>query len=64
MTDAVANKINADVNALLATDEVKQALLRQGMTVVGGSPADFKRVIDGDMARWGPVIKRLGVTLD
>lgn len=64
MPDAVANKINADVNAVLATDEVKQALSRQGMTVVGGAAADFKRVIDGDMARWGPVIKRLGVTLD
>lgn len=64
MPDAVAAKINADVNALLATDEVKTALARQGMTVVGGSPADFKRVIDGDVARWGPVIRRLGVSLD
>ena len=64
MPDAVAAKINADVNALLASDEVKSALARQGMTVVGGSPADFKRVIDGDVARWGPVIRRLGVTLD
>ncbi len=64
MPDAVATKINADVNALLASDEVKSALARQGMTVVGGSAADFKRVIDGDVARWGPVIRRLGVTLD
>ena len=64
MPDGVAAKINADVNALLASDEVKSALARQGMTVVGGSPADFKRVIDGDVARWGPVIRRLGVTLD
>ena len=64
MPDAVVTKINADVNALLATDEVKTALARQGMTVVGGSAADFKRVIDADVARWGPVIRRLGVTLD
>ncbi|MBL8328989.1 MAG: tripartite tricarboxylate transporter substrate binding protein [Rubrivivax sp.] len=64
MPDAVTARINADVNALLASDEVKTALARQGMTVVGGSAADFKRVIDADVARWGPVIKRLGVTLD
>jgi len=64
MPDAVVNKINADVNALLATDEVRQALARQGMTVVGGPASDFRRVIEGDMARWGPVIRRLGVTLD
>jgi tripartite-type tricarboxylate transporter receptor subunit TctC len=64
LPDAVAAKVNADVNALLASDEVKSALARQGMTVVGGSAADFKRVIDADVARWGPVIRRLGVTLD
>jgi tripartite-type tricarboxylate transporter receptor subunit TctC len=49
---------------LLASDEVKGALARQGMTVAGGSAADFKRVIDADVARWGPVIRRLGVSLD
>jgi tripartite-type tricarboxylate transporter receptor subunit TctC len=64
LPDAVAAKVNADVNALLASDEVKSALARQGMTVVGGSAADFKRVIDADVARWGPVIRRLGITLD
>ncbi len=64
MPDAVVAKINADVNAVLAGDEVKTALSRQGMTVVGGSAADFKRIIDADVARWGPVIRRLGVSLD
>jgi tripartite-type tricarboxylate transporter receptor subunit TctC len=64
MPEAVVGKINADVNALLATDEVRSVLARQGMSVVGGSAADFKRVIDGDVARWGPVIRRLGVSLN
>jgi tripartite-type tricarboxylate transporter receptor subunit TctC len=64
LPDAAVSRINADVNALLATDDVKGALARQGMTVVGGSAADFKRVIDADVARWGPVIRRLGVSLD
>ena len=48
----------------LATDEVRGALAKQGMTVVGGSAAEFKRVIDADVKRWGPVITRLGVKLD
>jgi tripartite-type tricarboxylate transporter receptor subunit TctC len=64
LSEAAVARVNADVNALLAGDEVKTALARQGMTVVGGSAADFKRVIDGDAARWGPLIRRLGVTLD
>jgi tripartite-type tricarboxylate transporter receptor subunit TctC len=64
MPDAVVARINADVNAVLADEAVRGALAKQGMTVVGGSAADFKRVIDSDAKRWGPVIARLGVKLD
>ena len=62
--DAVVQKINADANAVLAEPAVRQALDAQGLTVVGGSAAEFKRVIDSDVKRWGPVITRLGITLD
>jgi tripartite-type tricarboxylate transporter receptor subunit TctC len=64
MPDAVVARINGDVNVMLSDEGVRTALARNGMTVVGGSAADFRRVIDADMGRWGPVIKRLGVTLD
>jgi tripartite-type tricarboxylate transporter receptor subunit TctC len=62
--DAVVQKVNADVNALLQDPAVRQVLDSQGLTVVGGSPADFRRTIDADVKRWGPVITRLGVKLD
>jgi len=64
MPDAVVARINADVNAVLADDGVRAAMSRSGLTIVGGSAADFRRVIDADMKRWGPVITRLGVKLD
>jgi tripartite-type tricarboxylate transporter receptor subunit TctC len=62
--DAVLSRINADVNEVLKDAAVKSALDAQGLTTVGGSAADFKRVIDGDVKRWGPVIDKLGVKLD
>jgi tripartite-type tricarboxylate transporter receptor subunit TctC len=62
--DAVVQKVNADANAVLQDPAVAQALAKQGLTVVGGSPADFKRAIDADIQRWGPVITKLGVKLD
>jgi tripartite-type tricarboxylate transporter receptor subunit TctC len=61
---AVIDKIAADVNDVLKDSAVKAALDAQGLTVVGGSPADFKRVIEADVKRWGPVINKLGVKLD
>ena len=62
--DAVVQRINADVNALLQDPAVRQVMESQGLTIVGGSAADFKRTIDVDVRRWGPVITRLGVKLD
>jgi tripartite-type tricarboxylate transporter receptor subunit TctC len=64
MPEAVVQKINADANAVLQDAAVRQALEAQGLTVVGGSAADFKRAIDADVRRWGPVITRLGIKLD
>ena len=62
--DAVIARVNADVNDMLKDPAVKATLDAQGLTAVGGSAADFKRVIDGDVKRWGPVISRLGIKLD
>jgi tripartite-type tricarboxylate transporter receptor subunit TctC len=62
--DAVVQKINADANAVLQDGAVRQALDAQGLTIVGGSAADFKRTIDTDMKRWGALITQLGIKLD
>ena len=62
--EAVVAKINADVNAMLQDSAVRAALDAQGLAVVGGSAADFKRVIEADVKRWGPLITRIGVKLD
>jgi tripartite-type tricarboxylate transporter receptor subunit TctC len=62
--DAVVARINADVNELLKDAQVKSTLDAQGLTAVGGSAADFKRTIEAEGKRWGPVINRLGIKLD
>ena len=62
--DAVVARINADVNEVLKDAAVKAALDAQGLTVVGGSAADFKRVLDADAKRWGQIISRIGIKLD
>jgi tripartite-type tricarboxylate transporter receptor subunit TctC len=62
--DAVLQKINADANAVLQDPAVRQALSAQGLSVVGGGSADFQHVIEADVQRWGPVIKKIGVQLN
>jgi len=60
----VVHKINADVNAALREPAVKTVLDGQGLTAVGGSAEDFKRVLDHDARRWGAIIQKVGIKLD
>jgi len=62
--EAVVQKLNADVNAVLADPATKAALDQQGLTPVGGSAADFRKLVESDSKRWGDVIRRIGVKLD
>jgi tripartite-type tricarboxylate transporter receptor subunit TctC len=62
--EAVVNKINADVNAVLAEPTARAALDGQGLTPVGGSAADFRKLVAAESQRWGEVIRRLGIRID
>ena len=48
----VVDKLARAANEALQTDEVAKALAPQGIDLVGGSPEDFARYLDGEMKRW------------
>ena len=63
LPETVAQRVATDVTELLKDAAVRQVLDNAGLTAVGGTPEAFRRFIDGDVKRWGPVITRLGVKL-
>ena len=44
--------------------DVKAKLAVQLMEPVGNTPAEFKAQVDGDLARWAPVIKEAGIKVN
>jgi tripartite-type tricarboxylate transporter receptor subunit TctC len=62
--EAVVQKINADVNAVLQEPAVRSALDNQGLTPVGGTAADFAAQVRADTSRWGAIIDKIGLKLD
>jgi tripartite-type tricarboxylate transporter receptor subunit TctC len=62
--DAVVQRINADVNAALADTGVRTALDGQALTPAGGSAEEFRRLVEAEHRRWGPIIAAIGVRLD
>ena len=59
---AVSAKINADVNALLRTADVRQRLLDQGFNVIGGSANEFAQTLREDTQKFGLALKQAGIT--
>lgn len=60
----VVNGINADVNAILATVEVRRRLEQLGMSPGSGTPAAFSRLIAEDLRRWAPIVHAAAIRSD
>ncbi len=54
----IVQKLNAAINAALATLAVRDGLAKLGAVPAGGTPADFKRLIDRETKRWSDLIER------
>lgn len=57
----IIDKLNAEINGGLADPALKARLAKLGVTTVGGSPADFSKLIARETARWSAVIKTAGI---
>src|SRR5665213_3703548 len=61
---ALINKINKDVVAIIRAPEVRDKLAAQLMEPVGSTPEEFRARIDGEIARWAPVIKAADIKVN
>jgi len=61
---ALINKINKDVVAIIRAPELRDKLAAQLMEPVGSTPEEFRARIDGEIARWAPVIKAANVKVN
>ncbi len=61
---AIIAKINQDVVAIIREPTVRDKLATQLMEAVGSSPEEFRALIDGEIARWAPVIKAANVKVN
>jgi tripartite-type tricarboxylate transporter receptor subunit TctC len=60
----IVDKLNAQVNRILAAPEVKKQLESLGGFPVGGTPDEFARYVDSEIRTWGAVVKAANFTLN
>jgi tripartite-type tricarboxylate transporter receptor subunit TctC len=58
----VIDKLNAQINEGLKSPELTAALAKVSNEPVGGTPQDFADMIKGDINKWAPIVKALGLT--
>ena len=57
----IVAKLNAEVNAILATPEARAQFAAQGAEVIGGTPQQFDAFIKAELKRWPEVVKAAGI---
>jgi tripartite-type tricarboxylate transporter receptor subunit TctC len=62
--DPIVSKLNGDANRVLKTAAVRDNLNNQGLEVHGGTPQEYARFIDAELARWGKVVRTAGIKIE
>jgi tripartite-type tricarboxylate transporter receptor subunit TctC len=61
---AIVARINKEVTEVIKLPAIRDKLATQLMEPVGNSPAEFRAFIDGEIARWTPVIRAAGIKVN
>jgi tripartite-type tricarboxylate transporter receptor subunit TctC len=61
---AIVQRVNAELNKSLQSQELVKLLAAQTAEAVGGTPESFGKVIRADYAKWAKVVKESGAKVD
>jgi tripartite-type tricarboxylate transporter receptor subunit TctC len=54
---AIVERLNREINAVLAIPEQRESIVANGGEVAGGTPEAFRDFIRGETAKWGEVVR-------
>jgi tripartite-type tricarboxylate transporter receptor subunit TctC len=60
----VIDRLSREIVAVMSTDEMKKRMQLDGAEAQPTTPAEFAALIKRDTAKWGPVVKASGASLD
>jgi len=61
---AITAKLNAEILAVMRTPEVQQRLLTEGARFTPKTPAQFADFVAAETAKWGKLIREVGIRAD
>ncbi len=64
LSPAIVARLNAEINKYLALPETRERYSVLGVEPAGTTPEQFTAHLVADLAKWGPVVKRAGISID
>jgi tripartite-type tricarboxylate transporter receptor subunit TctC len=61
---AIIDRLNKEINAVLADARMQARAAEMGATLLAGSPADFGKLIADETEKWSKVVKFAGIRAD
>jgi len=62
--DAIVNRLQREIGTIMATEEMKTRMQRDGAAAQSTTPTEFAALIKSDTAKWAPVVKNSGASLN
>ncbi len=62
--DAVVQKLNAEINRILDSSEIRTFMTREGAHVAPSQPEDLDRHLSAELQRWVDIVKTMGIRQD
>ena len=60
----IVGKLSMEIGKIARSPEMRERLVAMGAEPVGGTPEEFKAVIDRDIAKWKPLAQKVGIKVD
>jgi tripartite-type tricarboxylate transporter receptor subunit TctC len=60
-SSAIVDRLNKDINAVIADPRIRKRLADLGSQVLSGTPADFGRLIGNETEKWAKVVRFAGL---
>ena len=61
---AIVQRVNAEVNKVLAIPEMRERIGGEGGQALGGTPERFTALLKADLAKWGNAVRQSGAKVD
>jgi tripartite-type tricarboxylate transporter receptor subunit TctC len=60
----IVERLNHEINAILGEKSVRDTLLPQGFEPIGGTPGEFAKYLQAEIARYAKIVKDAGIAVE